>query len=123
MYSIKLQRTVPQGLLFMVLILIFFMFSLNVLLLTLAPQYVTYGNQHFPYVPATVNNAKVRQTLRRSLDPCLAHLPPPLPNQTYGVVPWPSSTTKLCTQTDAPQYLYKFEYDGKWYQTNNGSAF
>lgn len=69
MYSIKLQRTVPQGLLFMVLILIFFMFSLNVLLLTLAPQYVTYGNQHFPYVPATVNNAKVRQTLRRSLDP------------------------------------------------------
>lgn len=47
MYKIRVQRTVPQGLLFLSFILMFTILCLNVVLMTLSPQYVTYGNQHF----------------------------------------------------------------------------
>jgi len=47
MYKIRANRTVPQGLLFLSFILMFTILALNPVLLTLSPQYVTYGNQHY----------------------------------------------------------------------------
>eukprot|EP00041_Stephanoeca_diplocostata_P007026 m.97109 g.97109 ORF g.97109 m.97109 type:complete len:699 (+) comp16687_c0_seq1:153-2249(+) len=45
MFKIRPRRTVPQGMLFFAFILMFTLIAMNVVLLTLAPQYVTYGNQ------------------------------------------------------------------------------
>eukprot|EP00037_Helgoeca_nana_P005958 m.55429 g.55429 ORF g.55429 m.55429 type:complete len:753 (-) comp16876_c0_seq1:222-2480(-) len=45
MFKIRPGRTPPQGMLFLAFILMFTMMSLNVVLMTLAPQYVTFGNQ------------------------------------------------------------------------------
>lgn len=37
----------PQALLFLILMLILTMLFLNIMLFTLAPQYVMYGSQHY----------------------------------------------------------------------------
>jgi len=47
MYNIRANRTVPQGLLFLAFILVFIILSLNITLMTLSPQYVSYGNQMY----------------------------------------------------------------------------
>lgn len=47
MYNIRANRTVPQGLLFLAFILVFIILSLNIILMTLSPQYVSYGNQKY----------------------------------------------------------------------------
>jgi LMBR1 domain-containing protein 1 len=47
MYKIRANRTVPQGLLFLAFILVFIILSLNIILMTLSPQYVSYGNQMY----------------------------------------------------------------------------
>jgi len=47
MFSIRAHRTVPQGLLFLSFILVFVILCLNVVLLTLSPNYTTYGNQMY----------------------------------------------------------------------------
>lgn len=48
MSKIRPSKTTPQGMLFMCLILVFVVLSLNVLLMTLLPKYLTYGNQKYP---------------------------------------------------------------------------
>jgi LMBR1 domain-containing protein 1 len=52
MYKIRPRRTVPQGLLFLAFIIVFVILAMNVLLLTLAPRYVTYGHQHYATLPS-----------------------------------------------------------------------
>lgn len=52
MYKIRPRRTVPQGLLFLAFIIVFVILAMNVLLLTLAPRYVTYGHQHYVTLPS-----------------------------------------------------------------------
>jgi len=47
MFSIRAHRTVPQGLLFLSFILVFVILCLNIVLLTLSPNYSTYGNQMY----------------------------------------------------------------------------
>ncbi|EDQ91976.1 uncharacterized protein MONBRDRAFT_22684 [Monosiga brevicollis MX1] len=54
-YDIKARRTVPQALLFMCTIVMFTLLFLNVVFLTLAPQYVTYGNQMYSSFPKDAN--------------------------------------------------------------------
>jgi LMBR1 domain-containing protein 1 len=52
LYTIRPGRSPPQALLFTCFILMLVILSLNVVLLTLAPQYMTYGNQHYPVLTA-----------------------------------------------------------------------
>ncbi|XP_072016820.1 probable lysosomal cobalamin transporter [Amphiura filiformis] len=50
MYKIRPHKTKPQGLLFLCLIMMCVILALNVMLYTLAPEYMTYGNQK--YIPS-----------------------------------------------------------------------
>ena len=52
MYQLRPRRTTPQALLFMCFLLMMVILSLNVTLLTLSPQYMTFGNQRYPSLPA-----------------------------------------------------------------------
>lgn len=47
MYKIRVRRTKPQGLLFLVFLLMFIVMALNIIVYQLTPQYTTYGNQHY----------------------------------------------------------------------------
>eukprot|EP00058_Branchiostoma_floridae_P008074 XP_002593562.1 hypothetical protein BRAFLDRAFT_88503 [Branchiostoma floridae] len=47
MYKIRVQRTRPQALLFMCMILMLIVLTNNIMLYTLSPQYVTFGSQHY----------------------------------------------------------------------------
>lgn len=49
LYKVRSRKTMPQALLFLILMVMLTMLFLNVMLFTLAPQYVMYGSQH--YVP------------------------------------------------------------------------
>jgi len=53
-FSVRASKTVPQALLCLVSVLMFTVLAINVVLLSLAPQYSTYGNQKYPTMPATV---------------------------------------------------------------------
>ncbi|KAI0232159.1 putative lysosomal cobalamin transporter, partial [Lamellibrachia satsuma] len=46
-YKVRVRRTRPQGLLFLCFFLIFIVLALNVLVYEVAPQYTTYGSQHY----------------------------------------------------------------------------
>lgn len=46
LYEVKKKSTMPHGLVMGVWLLMFVVLLLNVELLTLAPQYTTFGNQH-----------------------------------------------------------------------------
>ena len=62
MYQLRPRRTSPQALLFMCFLLMMVILSLNVTLLTLSPQYMTYGNQRFPTLaalPANVHHVDI----------------------------------------------------------------
>ena len=47
MFKIRPGKTLPQALLFMVFLLMMIVMALNIILLTLTPQYIQYGNQKF----------------------------------------------------------------------------
>lgn len=47
LYKIRSRKTMPQALLFLILMVMLTMLFLNILLFTLAPQYVMYGSQHY----------------------------------------------------------------------------
>ncbi|CAH3171745.1 unnamed protein product [Porites evermanni] len=47
LYKIRARKTMPQALLFLILMLMLTMLFLNIMLFTLAPQYVMYGSQHY----------------------------------------------------------------------------
>lgn len=49
-FSVRVGKTVPQGILCLVSVLVFVILALNIVLLTLAPQYTTYGNQQYQIV-------------------------------------------------------------------------
>ena len=46
-YKVRVHHTRPQGLLFLCFFLIFIVLALNVLIYEVAPQYTTYGSQHY----------------------------------------------------------------------------
>eukprot|EP00039_Didymoeca_costata_P001041 m.49180 g.49180 ORF g.49180 m.49180 type:complete len:688 (+) comp10602_c0_seq1:222-2285(+) len=93
MYKFRVQRTVPQGLLFLAFILMFVILALNVVLLSLSPQYVTYGHQHYPKGVTNDTNA------------CL------------GVAAYPSNP-EVCS-SEAPRYLWIIRrMDGSKEQVN-----
>eukprot|EP00040_Diaphanoeca_grandis_P010962 m.56140 g.56140 ORF g.56140 m.56140 type:complete len:720 (-) comp22193_c0_seq2:223-2382(-) len=48
LFKIRPRRTVPQGILFFAFILMFSMIAMNVVMMTIAPQYVKFGNQMYP---------------------------------------------------------------------------
>lgn len=104
MYKIRPGRTVPQGLLFLVFILLFVILAFNVMLLTLAPTYVTYGDQQYP-----VLNSPLSVKGERTCD-ALAQLPGP-----KSTFPGP---TKQCGP-DAPGALYMLKYNS----TGNNTRF
>jgi len=59
MYKIRANRTVPQGLLMLAFILVFVILALNVILMTLSPQYVSFGNQKYtPGIESDFANPK-----------------------------------------------------------------
>jgi hypothetical protein len=47
LYKIRAGKTVPQGLLLMCMLLMFSMLTLNVFMLSLAPEYMTFGYQRY----------------------------------------------------------------------------
>lgn len=47
MYKVRPHRTRPQGLLLSCVILMFVVLTLNIILYSIAPQYATFGNQHY----------------------------------------------------------------------------
>lgn len=47
LYKIRPHKTMPQALLFFVYILMYVVLAINVVLMTLAPQYLMYGNQKY----------------------------------------------------------------------------
>ncbi|XP_065062032.1 probable lysosomal cobalamin transporter [Rhopilema esculentum] len=47
MYKIRPQRTMPQALLLMIFMMMLIVVAINVLLFTMAPQYTSFGSQHF----------------------------------------------------------------------------
>ncbi|XP_071965317.1 probable lysosomal cobalamin transporter [Antedon mediterranea] len=53
MYKLRATRTKPQALLFLCMILIFTVLAINTMMYTLAPEYMTYGNQKY----VTENNS------------------------------------------------------------------
>lgn len=53
LYKIRPRKTMPQALLFLILMVMLTMLFLNVMLFTLAPQYVMYGSQR--YVPSNAH--------------------------------------------------------------------
>eukprot|EP01147_Barroeca_monosierra_P001981 gene1981-5061_t len=97
-FDISRGRTVPQALLFLATIVTFTLLFVNVILLTLAPQYITYGNQKFPSVEPynkTLENVQIR---------ALSY-----------------STAKLC-DSEAPKYVYyvKNKTSQEMFQSNIG---
>ncbi|XP_046839392.1 probable lysosomal cobalamin transporter isoform X2 [Xenia sp. Carnegie-2017] len=56
LYKIKPHKTMPQALLFFVFILMYVVLAVNVVLMTLAPQYVMYGNQKYQEKVHNVSN-------------------------------------------------------------------
>ena len=47
LYSVRPGRTPAHGLILLVLTLVYVLLALNVLLLSIAPQYTMYGDQHY----------------------------------------------------------------------------
>ena len=80
MYKVRIGRTMPQALIFMVFIMMFMVLALNIVLFTVSPQYVQYGNQKY--------QANVTET----------H---PAVNGTGNVTTW-RMETMVCT-TSAPE--------------------
>lgn len=56
MYKIRPHKTKPQALLFMCLIMMCLILALNVMLYTLAPEYMTYGFQK--YIPVSTATSR-----------------------------------------------------------------
>ncbi|XP_020623548.1 probable lysosomal cobalamin transporter [Orbicella faveolata] len=57
LYKIRSRKTMPQALLFLVLMLMLTMLFLNIMLFTLAPQYVMYGSQHYRNTTSTAGHS------------------------------------------------------------------
>lgn len=47
LYKVRIRKTMPQGLLFMVFIMMFTVVALNIVIFTISPQYVQFGNQKY----------------------------------------------------------------------------
>ncbi len=58
-FQIRPQRTVPQGILFTCMLLMFSMLALNILLITLMPTYISYGNQRYSDLALPANNVRL----------------------------------------------------------------
>lgn len=71
MYKIKPYRTMPQALLLMVFMLILMVLAMNVMVFTVAPQYVTFGSQHYL---ANVTSSNESISLVRKI--CSTEAPP-----------------------------------------------
>lgn len=84
LYKIRPRKTMPQALLFLILMLMLTMLFLNIMLFTLAPQYVMYGSQH--YMVKTNHTDVVGNHTAHS-------------NGTQPVI---TTNTKVCS-TDAPE--------------------
>eukprot|EP01086_Lenisia_limosa_P002970 TRINITY_DN17115_c0_g1_i1.p1 TRINITY_DN17115_c0_g1~~TRINITY_DN17115_c0_g1_i1.p1 ORF type:complete len:516 (-),score=109.28 TRINITY_DN17115_c0_g1_i1:56-1603(-) len=54
MYSIRAHKTVPQALLMLVAFIMLILLALNVFFVSLAPQYLTFGSQHYLDAEANV---------------------------------------------------------------------
>jgi len=67
-YKIRPYRTMPQALLMMVFMLMLIVLAMNVLLFAIAPQYVTFGSQHF------MGNSTVNGSLQLTV--CSTESPP-----------------------------------------------
>ncbi|XP_043191535.1 probable lysosomal cobalamin transporter isoform X1 [Amphibalanus amphitrite] len=70
LYSIRPGRTPAHGLILLVLSLVYVLLALNVLLLSIAPQYTMYGDQHYIKDEVQPDNSVKREVL-----PCTASAP------------------------------------------------
>ncbi|KAK2191513.1 hypothetical protein NP493_49g09064 [Ridgeia piscesae] len=64
-YKVRVHHTRPQGLLFLCFFLIFIVLALNVLIYEVAPQYTTYGSQHY-----WINVTRAGERTKSELVPC-----------------------------------------------------
>jgi len=55
MFKVRTGRSLPQALLFMVFIMMFMVLGLTIVLFTVSPQYVQYGNQVYLHHYASGN--------------------------------------------------------------------
>lgn len=69
-YKVRVHHTRPQGLLFLCFFLIFIVLALNVLVYEVAPQYTTYGSQHY-----WVNVTHTGERTKSQLLPCSISAP------------------------------------------------
>ena len=65
LYSVRPGRTRPHGLILLVLSLVYVLLALNVLLLSIAPQYTMYGDQRYGHNEVQPNNSIKREVGRR----------------------------------------------------------
>ncbi|XP_066272446.1 probable lysosomal cobalamin transporter [Branchiostoma lanceolatum] len=98
MYKIRVQRTRPQALLFMCMILMLIVLTNNIMLYTLSPQYVTFGSQHYWH---NETNHATNETFR-TLVPCNL-------NATQGEC----TMTRMSTLTT--RFFYKVWFFGACY--------
>lgn len=110
LYKIRARKTMPQALLFLILMLMLTMLFLNIMLFTLAPQYVMYGSQHYmktndtahPQTTVTPPNGTLPgNTTTPTLQPTPHNST--VPGNTTTPIPPPtaSAQTEVCA-TDAP---------------------
>lgn len=95
-FNVRANKTVPQGLLCLVSVLMFTVLAVNVVLLSLAPQYSTYGNQKYATLPQTAKGVA-------------------------NFTAWGSADTMLCDSL-APSYMfYVYNASGKYLTLNDNS--
>lgn len=103
LYKIRPRKTMPQALLFLILMVMLTMLFLNVMLFTLAPQYVMYGSQR--YVPSNAHTTDVTPTNHTSTNATAVPTASPEPRACDT-----DAGEDACIMTRAAVFLNRFFY-------------
>ncbi|KAL9980898.1 hypothetical protein ACROYT_G009538 [Oculina patagonica] len=104
LYKIRSRKTMPQALLFLILMLMLTMLFLNIMLFTLAPQYVTYGSQHYMVSKTAPTSITGNTTISNSTVPGNGTI------TTETKVCSTDAPEDVCTMTRAAVFLNRFFY-------------
>jgi len=103
LYKIRPRKTMPQALLFLILMVMLTMLFLNVMLFTLAPQYVMYGSQR--YVPSNAHTTDGTPTNHTSTNKTAVPTASPEPRACDT-----DAGEGACIMTRAAVFLNRFFY-------------
>lgn len=103
LYKIRSRKTMPQALLFLILMVMLTMLFLNVMLFTLAPQYVMYGSQR--YVPSNAHTTDGTPTNHTSTNGTTVPTASPEPRACDT-----DAGEDACIMTRAAVFLNRFFY-------------